>query len=508
MVKKKSARELDWSTAILQPVCVKFAYIGTNYHGLAFQDKHYQPDISATVEEKLYEALETTKLIKSREECRYSRCGRTDKGVHAAGNYFSCLMRVVGADRRRAIVVGGGAPESVAQDESAKNGSSAASALQPPDQATASAEQDLPAKSPAATTLACSSDLAEPAQPAPPPEPAPKKSSPAQRKRVPKSSDDAPAAPAPRAAPAHLLAETIVGLPTGTADPRVKMINGCLPPDIRVAEIQPVPENFDARFSCLARIYRYVFIVEPGLDVERMKVAAQMLVGEHDFRNFCKMDLSQTTNFTRRIVGIDFRERYSTSSSGGGKKSPSDYAFHQLPVMEVEIRGLSFLWHQIRCIMSVLFLVGRSLEEMDLVKTLLDIEKTPRKPVYELADEGGLVLYDCIFENVQFTAASGELFRSLQLRAQRDAAVLDVLNGEPEVLEGEGGSGFASSSSFSGGGRNRPYTKLLNRAVGPSLDEKLVAYNKRFGVEKRDCSRMVNEKDAEKALKLAKIERG
>ena len=261
------------------------------------------------------------------------------------------------------------------------------------------------------------------------------------------------------------------------------------------------------------------------MDLERMNRAAQLLVGEHDFRNFCKMDLSQTTNFVRRVLKVEFREKYKGASSSAAQTAYGNpYHVHQLPIIEVEIRGLSFLWHQIRCIMAVLFLVGKGLEEESIVSTLLDIEKTPRKPNYELADDAGLVLYDCVFEDVKFESAAGELFKVLQMRAQRDAAIMDVLNGEEprgpeneeqmkEVEKRENAIITARSnlSQTSGGGSNRPYSKLLNRAVAPSLDEKLGQYNAKVekigGVEKRDCSRMANDKDIEKALKLTKVEK-
>ena len=59
------------------------------YHGVAWQ----QPEQGATVESELFNALVKTCLIPSREECRFSRCGRTDKGVHAVGNFVALLLR-------------------------------------------------------------------------------------------------------------------------------------------------------------------------------------------------------------------------------------------------------------------------------------------------------------------------------------------------------------------------------------------------------------------------------
>lgn len=45
--------------------------------------------------------------------------------------------------------------------------------------------------------------------------------------------------------------------------------------------------------------------------------------------------------------------------------------------------------------MSVLFLVGRGLESPDVVSRLLDLQATPRKPLYTMAPDEPLVLYTC-----------------------------------------------------------------------------------------------------------------
>ena len=61
------------------------------------------------------------------------------------------------------------------------------------------------------------------------------------------------------------------------------------------------------------------------------------------------------------------------------------------------ICGYAFLWHQVRCMVAVLFMVGRRDEVPEVVQLLLDIEKTPRKPSYEMASELPLVLFRCTF---------------------------------------------------------------------------------------------------------------
>lgn len=64
----------------------------------------------------------------------------------------------------------------------------------------------------------------------------------------------------------------------------------------------------------------------------------------------------------------------------------------------LQIQGQAFLWHMVRCIMAVLFLVGRGLEEEGIVDALLDVEgRFPAKPQYTPAPDGPLVLHDCAF---------------------------------------------------------------------------------------------------------------
>jgi tRNA pseudouridine(38-40) synthase len=49
----------------------------------------------------------------------------------------------------------------------------------------------------------------------------------------------------------------------------VGVLNRALPDDIRVLGWCPVPHGFSARFSCLHREYKYIFIND-GLDIDVM----------------------------------------------------------------------------------------------------------------------------------------------------------------------------------------------------------------------------------------------
>ena len=60
------------------------------------------------------------------------------------------------------------------------------------------------------------------------------------------------------------------------------MLNRLLPPDIRMLGYARVPEYFDARFSCIYREYKYFFSPK-GLNLDQMTLAAQKMIGTHDF---------------------------------------------------------------------------------------------------------------------------------------------------------------------------------------------------------------------------------
>ena len=170
--------------------------------------------------------------------------------------------------------------------------------------------------------------------------------------------------------------------------PYVQILNRLLPPDIRIVAYAPVGVDFDARFSCKTRRYKYYFPAS-NLDIELMHTSAQNLVGENDFRNFCKVDVGNNVNhFIRNVVSFNVKRIDNTSS-------PHD-------MCEMEITGLAFLWHQVRCMAAVLLLIGLHLEEPSVIEYLLDIEKCPKRPQYNMASEYPLVLYDCFYDNIRW----------------------------------------------------------------------------------------------------------
>ena len=223
--------------------------------------------------------------------------------------------------------------------------------------------------------------------------------------------------------------------------PYISLLNAILPSNIRILAWCPhPPEDFDARFYCRERQYKYfftnpAFLPTPGptgltfpdgrpsqiregwLDVEKMKEAASKLVGSNDYRNLCKIDSSkQMSSCVRRVnyAGVEEwtpsgREltRHKDLNSDGLSGMPSmarrmgigEFVDEGPKVYAFTVHGSAFLWHQVRCMVSILFLVGQGLEKPSVVDDLLDIERNPGKPQYEMAEDAPLVLWDCIFSD-------------------------------------------------------------------------------------------------------------
>lgn len=208
-----------------------------------------------------------------------------------------------------------------------------------------------------------------------------------------------------------------------------RLLNRILPPEIRILAWCPSPPpEFSARFSCRERKYRYFFtqpafspapsrldppppdglagsLVKPGwLDIEAMQDAAKRFEGEHDFRNVCKIDPAKLISAFERTIfessveevkdvgslGLPYLARGEfTSGVGGTGPHPKLYSFN--------VRGSAFLWHQIRHMVALVFLVGQGLEKPSMIDAVLDVKKNPGRPGYNMADEVPLVLWDCVF---------------------------------------------------------------------------------------------------------------
>jgi tRNA pseudouridine38-40 synthase len=121
-----------------------------------------------------------------------------------------------------------------------------------------------------------------------------------------------------------------------------RRLAGVLPADVVVRSVEPVGEDFHARFSARARHYRYEIcdgVPDPlqrhrvlawprQLDAVAMHHAAQSLVGDHDFVAFCKARAGVTSQ--RRLLSLTVgREGHRLTVAAGG----SAFCHHQVRSM-------------------------------------------------------------------------------------------------------------------------------------------------------------------------------
>ena len=97
-------------------------------------------------------------------------------------------------------------------------------------------------------------------------------------------------------------------------------MNHFLPNDIYIQDASYVDENFHSRYSATSKEYRYYlsmneynpfetnYIYQYGrsLDIELMRQAAQIFIGEHNFASFCSYD--QYGNTIRTLYSFDIEE--------------------------------------------------------------------------------------------------------------------------------------------------------------------------------------------------------
>lgn len=144
-------------------------------------------------------------------------------------------------------------------------------------------------------------------------------------------------------------------------------INTYLPDSVKVMSCRVVPDDFHARFFAKKKTYLYKFYISPhlrpnyrkthyqinyDLDVDKMKAAANKLVGEHDFKGFMAAG-SSVENTVRTIYSLTIKQ---------------DNEF-----FEIEVTGNGFLYNMVRIIVGTLLYVGcgkLTLDDIDsIIKT-------------------------------------------------------------------------------------------------------------------------------------------
>ena len=177
-------------------------------------------------------------------------------------------------------------------------------------------------------------------------------------------------------------------------------VNAYLPPDVRVIAVQEVPDGFHARFSARAKTYRYqlrnaaavspferayVWHVPEALDIDRMRAAAQTLVGTHDFAAF-----RSTGTENKGTVRTVTRSELATGEVGGWDETSTG------ALVVYEISGDGFLRHMVRAIVGTLVEIGRGQRPEASMAALL--EGGSRREAGVTAPPQGLFLVRVVYD--------------------------------------------------------------------------------------------------------------
>lgn len=209
--------------------------------------------------------------------------------------------------------------------------------------------------------------------------------------------------------PAHALEQRSID---GDPSKLVRRLGRLLPDDIRVHGVRFAEPGFDARFSAMRRHYVYRITTHPAgalptrrhdtaqwpkpVELERMQLAADALLGLHDFVAFCKAKPHATTvrelqKFAWKDVSTDIEPQ----------------------VYEAHVVADAFCWSMVRSLVGSCMAVGEGRRGSGFTAELLDASE--RSPMVPVAPAKGLSLV-----GVDYPSADKLQERALETRAVRE----------------------------------------------------------------------------------------
>ena len=154
----------------------------------------------------------------------------------------------------------------------------------------------------------------------------------------------------------------------------IRGVNAHLPDGIAVLYAQEVAAHFHARFDAFGRRYRYLLQSSPvrsplllgkvgwthyALNLDAMREAAQLLVGEHDFSSFRAAECQAKS---------PIKTMYSVELSGSND------------LIKLDLHGNAFLHHMVRNIMGALVYVGSGRMTVEAFAQLLALRSRLTAP--------------------------------------------------------------------------------------------------------------------------------
>lgn len=162
--------------------------------------------------------------------------------------------------------------------------------------------------------------------------------------------------------------------------------NRYLPRDIAVTYVEEVPERFHATLNAKSKTYiyriavgdtipvfdrKYVYYCFGKLNLDKMKEAADKLIGEHDFKGFSSVKKGKKSTI-RKMESIEI---YGDSRE-----------------VQITMKANDFLHNMARMIVGALIEVGEEQMEPDAIREILDKQQFPEE--VDMADAKGLFLQE------------------------------------------------------------------------------------------------------------------
>lgn len=151
-----------------------------------------------------------------------------------------------------------------------------------------------------------------------------------------------------------------------------KAFNSLLPEDIYVKNVEEVDMSFHSRYSSKSKEYHYlvnlgeynvlekdyVLQLNKTVDVEKMREASKLFLGEHDFRNFCASEEEKVKDYIRIIESIEIIK----------ENNKVLFIF----------KGNGFLRYMVRMLVAVLLEIGKGRKDVSFIEERLDSDKLNR----------------------------------------------------------------------------------------------------------------------------------
>ena len=137
-----------------------------------------------------------------------------------------------------------------------------------------------------------------------------------------------------------------------------------------------VGKDFNARMSAVEREYRYVFWGK-GLEIDKMKDAASIFPGIHDFRNFADEEREKSTLCDIRTISV---------------RNDGDWFY-------IDISGNRFLQHMVRKITAALKIIGTGEKDKVWLANMLDRSITD---TLQPMEPNGLILMNVKYPGIKW----------------------------------------------------------------------------------------------------------